>query len=299
MSWIVFALVAPLIFTVVNFIDKLIIEKQVHDPLAMPGFVMLTSFVSGSVLWLLTGSPLLPLGDALLVMFTGALTAVGAAIYFNALSLEETSRIIFFIQLQPVITLVFSYLFLDESISAVQLVGFVLILSGVLALALKDDLRRFSPSRAFWMIVLVDLIWVSSVILFKLVVKSLAFMEVLSYESWGLALGSLLIYLLVPRVRRAFNHTARTVPRRVFGIIFANEFIFVVAKLIGFVAIALGPVALVAVLGGTQVFFGIILGWALTFLAPSAFKEDISRRTLLRKGGLAVVLVAGIGLISA
>ncbi len=299
MNWIVFALVSPLIYTIVNYVDKLIIEKQVRDPLAMPGFVMLTSFISGLVLWVLTGFPLLMLNDALLVMFTGMLTAFGAAIYFNALALEETSRIIFFIQLQPVVALILSYLFLNESISAVQLVGFVLILGGVLALSIKGDLRGFSPSRAFWMIVLVDLIWVSSVILFKAVVRSLSFMDVLSYESWGLTLGSLLIYIFVPRVRRAFNTTVRTVPRRVFGIVFVNEFVFVIAKLAGFVAIALGPVALVSVLGGTQVFFGIVLGWALTFFAPSIFKEDISRRTLARKGALAVVLFVGIGLISA
>ncbi|HEX2907079.1 MAG TPA: hypothetical protein VHO69_09485 [Phototrophicaceae bacterium] len=85
--------------------------------------------------------------------------------------------------------------------------------------------------------------------------------------------------------------------RRAFGLIFVNETVYVVAKLLTFTAAALGPVALVSVLGGTGIFFGIALGWLLTTLAPTLFKEDITRQGLTQKDLLALVLFGGIWLV--
>ena len=77
-----------------------------------------------------------------------------------------------------------------------------------------------------------------------------------------------------------------------------NETVFLAAKLLTLAAVALGPTALVSVLGGTQVFFGIVAGWVLTVLVPSIYREDVARRDLLRKGAVALVLFAGIACIN-
>lgn len=105
------------------------------------------------------------------------------------------------------------------------------------------------------------------------------------------------MYLLVPSLRRSFHVSLKSLRPRGLAFIGINEMLYVTAKLIGFIAITLGPVALVSVIGSTQVFFGILYGWILTTLLPGIFREDISRANLIRKGALALVLFAGIVLV--
>ena len=65
-----------------------------------------------------------------------------------------------------------------------------------------------------------------------------------------------------------------------------------------FVALSLGPVALISVVSSINVFFAILFGWILTLIAPAVFKEGISRDELLHKAVWAIVLFVGIVLVS-
>lgn len=298
MSWLVYALLGPLVFTVVNFIDKLILEKHVRNPSSMPPYIAIMAFLSGCVLWAVTGFPILPLADVLIVMFTGVLTAVGAYLYYRALSMEDTSKIIVLIQMQPVMVLILSFLLLHETISAIQFVGFVFILGAAVALSIRRGIGGIQISKVLGMLLIVNFVWSLSVVLFKFVATSDHFERLLSYESWGFALGGLLIFLFVKAVRDAFRESLRVIPPRTLAIIAVNETIFLCAKLLTLAAVALGPTALVSVLGGTQVFFGILMGWGLTVLAPSIYREEIARRDLIRKGAVALVLFVGIACIN-
>ncbi len=298
MGWLVYALLAPLIFTVVNFIDKLILEKHVHNPASMSPYIAVMAFFSGCVLFVVTGFPTPPLRDVAIVVFTGILVAVGALLYYRALSMEETSKVIVLIQIQPVMVLVLSFLLLHETITAIQFVGFILILGAAITLSAKRGMGGIQFSKILWMLLIVNFVWSLSVVLFKFVANDDHFERFLPYESWGFALGGLLIYLFVRSVRDAFHESLRTIPKQALGIIAVNETIFLSAKLLTLAAVALGPTALVSVLGGTQVFFGIVAGWILTVLVPSIYREEIARPDLIRKGAIALVLFAGIACIN-
>jgi drug/metabolite transporter (DMT)-like permease len=297
-SWIFFALLSPLMFTGINFIDKYIVEREVPDTRAMPIYSSIMAFIAGTVLWVITGFPVLPADMVFILMVTGAMTLFGAALYFNAMGMEEASRIIVLIQMQPVFVLVLSILFLNETITPEQFVGFVLILGAAVAISLNREGGGFKLSRAFFLILLCDVIWSSSVVLFKAIVTETSFNDVLAYESWGLAVGGIILYVLFPNIRRAFHHSISNISRRGLGVLFVGETLFLIAKLINFLAVSLGPVALVSVLGSTQVFFGVLLGAVLTTFAPAVFQEDISRRNLTRKAVLALVLFGGILLVN-
>lgn len=299
MSWLVFALLSPLVFSIVNFGDKFIIENHIKDTRAMPIYSGLVAFFTGCVLFVVTGFPTLPLQDMVLVMITGVMTSIGAALYFTAIARDEASKIIVLIQMQPVIVLVLSLVFLNDTISAQQLIGFVLILGAAVAISLNREVGGgFKLSAAFYLILLCDFIWAGSLVLFKFVSGENQFEALLPYESWGLAFGDLLLYLFVPSIRNAFHQNIKVVSRRALGYLAVNEVFFVAAKLFGLTAVALGPVAMVSVLGSSQVFFGVILGAIFTLLFPTIFSEDISWRNLARKGLLALVMFGGILLVS-
>ena len=124
------------------------------------------------------------------------------------------------------------------------------------------------------------------------------FVPMLVYESWGLSLGGLALYLSFKQVRRAFHANFRLAGRKVVAIIFFNESSYALSKGITFFAITLGPVALVSVLSGTQVLYGYLLGVGLTVLFPTKFHESLRRQDLIIKAVYSLLLLFGIALIS-
>jgi drug/metabolite transporter (DMT)-like permease len=260
MSWLFYAILAPAMFTVIVFVDKHIVEREAPDYRSLVIFTATMSLVFGTLFWIASGFATLPLRDALLVMLVGVLNTWAGYVYFTILVGEQTSNILVLFQMVPVLILALSYVFLRERISPRQLVGFVLML-------------------------------------FKYVVREYAFVRLISYESWGMAVGGLMLYLTVPAVRRSLARNLREMRKLGLGLLALNEGAYIAAKMIALRADSLGPIALVSVLGSTEIFFGLLLGWLLTLAAPDTFGEDIRRESLLRKAGLAVVVFAGVWLV--
>jgi drug/metabolite transporter (DMT)-like permease len=298
MNWLLFALLAPAVYTIVNFTDKYLVEREVPDPRGMVIFTAILSVVSGTLFWVLAGFPIPKPTDALLMMGIGMLIVVAAYFYFAAMTREAASSVIVFLQMTPIAVLVLSFLFLGEKLSGDVLLGFALILGAAVGVSLQQTGGRFKLSPAFFFALVTVVGDSSGKVLFKFVSDDLPFLQIVSFESWGVAFGGLVLYLASPTVRGAFHHNLRTMHKRGFAAVALNETFYVTAKTLSFLAISLGSATLTTVLGGTGVFYGILLGWGLTLLYPLTFKEDISRANLLRKGVLAAVLFVGIILVN-
>lgn len=87
-----FALLSSLVYAVVNFIDKYLIEKKVKDFRGMPIYTAIMGGVMGAFFWLITGLTLLPLYDSLLILLSCILQIFGTALYFKATFKSETSK---------------------------------------------------------------------------------------------------------------------------------------------------------------------------------------------------------------
>jgi uncharacterized membrane protein len=298
MNWLFYALLSPALLTVVQFLDKYIVERAVPDHRGLPIFTGLLSLIVGTLFWLFGGMPTLSAHDALLLMLSGALTIIGAVLYFRAVSLTSASEIIIILQISPVIVLILSFLFLSEALTAPQLIGFLLIFGAALGATFQPGTTRLRLSTAFWLVMGVNLLSAISFIIVKLTSHPATFVEIISYEGWGAALGGMLLYLLTPTIRHAFHHDLAAITRRTLGTLVMNETLFVIAKALGFFAAVLGSASLVSVLASSQIFLGIAFGWALMSFAPAVFREDIRRSSLIRKGLFAVVLFAGVVLLS-
>jgi drug/metabolite transporter (DMT)-like permease len=298
MNWLFIALLAPAIYTVVNFIDKYIVEKHVKDSRGMPIYGTIMGLVMGMIFWVGTGFPTLGFRDTVLSLLTGALTIWGAALYFKAISNENASKIIILFQMTPVIILILSSIFLHDTINAQQFIGFILILAAALAVSSEGKKQKFKLSEAFWLILSVDFLWSITAILAKFTIEANSFQSVLAYESWGIGLGGILLYAGFPSIRKAFHKNLKTIKKRIIGVMFLNEGIFVIAKTLTFLAYSLGPTALVSVIGSSTVFYGILYGWILTLIAPKIFQEDVSKQGLIRKFALSIILLLGIILVN-
>jgi drug/metabolite transporter (DMT)-like permease len=300
MNWVFFALLAPALDSVINFTDKYIVEKEVQDYRGMPIYTALVSVIAGTLYWIFTGFPKLNTHDAGIILLTGVLTIWGLALYFKALMIEETSRIIMFFKAIPIFILIFSWIFLKEGISLIQCAGFIVIFTAVIGVSYekKDNDTGSLLSPGLLLILLADILWAIAAILAKFAITLVSFSSILSYESWGVGIGGALLFLGVPSIRKAFLQTTKSIRKTAFVIMMVNETIFIISRAITFYAYSLGPTALVSVIGGTQVFYGIVYGVALSHIAPDTFREDSSRSGLLRKLCFSALLVLGIYLVA-
>lgn len=298
MNWIFFALLAPALYTTVTFVDKYLIEKHVKDYNAMPIYMGIVAAIAGSLFFIAAGYPFLPMKETLIVTSVGLMTAFALVFYFKALSFEDASNVNMLFLTFPVITLVLSMIFLNEHITIRQFIGFVMILAATMAASARKSKKKFGLSPAFWLIIIHNVLWASSGVLMKYAINVTSFSQVIAYESFGIAIGAIILFFIYPPVRKGFLTTNKNLPDKVRTTIMINEAIGVVAKGSTFYAFSLGPVALVSVLEGTQAFFAIVYGFVLTTIFPSIFAEDISEKTLLRKIFLAGVAIFGISLLS-
>lgn len=293
MTWIIPALIAPFTVTIVNFIDKYVVEKEVKDYRGMPIFVGITGLVVGTAFWFFTGQPILAVRDMLLLLTSGILTVWSSVLYFKAMSLEEASKVIILFQSLPIFILLLSFIFLGERLTYTQLLGFVVILASVIG-ASDTKLKGFQVSPAFWLILGVNVMWAVAAILIKFTVNQNSFYDILSFESWGIGLGAVVLFIFSKGIRGSFIESFTTVGKRVLAIMFTNEGLFVVSKAMMFLAYSLGPAALVSVVNSTTVFFGILFGLVLTIFLPHIIQEDIGKTVLLKKSLFAALLFIGI-----
>ena len=301
MNWLFFALFAPFVDTIILYIDRFVIEREVKDYRGMAIFGSIIGVIAGTLFWAVTGFPLLNLQDSLIIMASGVLNIWGTALYYRSLSLEETSRIIIFFKAIPIIILILSFLFLKETITVMQFVGFIVILTAVVGVSIHGNASQKKQnviSKGLFMILLVDICWALAAIIAKFSIEIASFPKILSYESWGIGIGGLILYVVFPSIRHAFHNTVKSVRKVGLAVMIVNECLYVTSKAITFYAYSLGPTALVSVIGGIQIFYGIASGLALTKIAPKTYHEDISKETLLRKLFFAGVLIVGIYLVS-
>lgn len=299
MNWLTPALLAPILYTIVVLVDKYIVEKQLQHIWGLPLYTTSLGLIFGTGFWLASDRIWLSSRDGTLILLAGAFTIWGGILYFKAMSQETSSVIVVLFQMQPIMVLLLSWLLLGEWITPRQLLGFFLILITAILLSLQPvaaALRQLRLSPAFFWILVADAMWAIAAILFKFVIQTDAFLVGAAYESWGIFLGGLLAAICFPQMRRDFRASLRS-GSRLLGIISLSESLFVIAKFIQLLAITLGPVALVVVLGSAQIFFTLIIASILTLLAPHIFKENLAPRHLATRAFWSALMVLGIWLV--
>lgn len=298
MNWVFLALLAPFVYAINVFLDKYLISAKIPEYRSLPIFGVILAVPVFLILGLLTGFGSVSFKDAFLVLITGAITIWGFSLYLEALIKEDTSIVIILMQLVPAFVAVLSYFTLGETMNSRQFLGFILLLCSSVLISLRKEASGLKVSRGLIYILLADILWSLTYVLVKFASETISFTGLIMYESAGVILGGLLLLILIPAIKKAFTKTINNIKRSVLGLVLFNESLFLGGKIITYLAVVLGPAALVSVLGSTQLFFGVLLGTILTLLLPKVFKEDISRKALIKKVILGSIAFLGIILVS-
>lgn len=303
-KWIIFSLIYPALFASTNFVDKYLLVGI--NAKIMPVYTATVGLIAGAIFFVITGFPILPFMDTFLILTTGVLNTLSLIVYFKALEVSETSKVNILFEIIPLFVLVLGFVFLGEIITTIQFIGFVVVLSAVLVIgyfeessndeiAKTEERNKLSKTEIIAYIMFYNLMFAVSAIIAKFVMNDTSFSAILSYESFGIGLGGVIILVFSKNIRNDFVESKISAKQKFF--VGLNETVYVLAKTCTFYAFSLGPVALVSVIGSIQPFIAVAMGWLLTIMFPNIFQESITRKSLSVKFIAALVIIFGIYLI--
>lgn len=297
MNWLWYAILAYAVYSVTNFTDKFLLEKRVKDPMSVTILNGSLYLLLGTLLFFISGAHILSITNTILLIGGGTFLTFYMIPYFKALTLEDTSRVVPLFLFYPVFTLLFSVLFLHESLRFFEIVGFFLILLGGFVIGTeKISLQIFSLRKALFLMVLASFFYTLSNVIFKFVTVN-NFWTNFSYLTWGSAVGCIIL-LLKKENRLVVKEQLHGITWNTICILIINSSLNLLAEFLAFYAISVGPVGLVSAVNGVQPFIVLLYGIILTFLFPKIIKEDIKKETVLIKIIASVMLFIGIYLIN-
>lgn len=297
--WLILSISAPLMWGMVNVVDKSMRGNFVKSDFAltwMCGVIRLPIIIAISAI---IGFEIPGIEPFLFMLLTGVLWMAPFFLYFKALESEESTKIALLCSLTPVFTLVLSRLILNEQLLANQFFAFAsLLLSGVLASIDTNTNGKIKISKAFWLLLCATFCWALSDVLFK---KYEPFFEKGLFSAMNIdLLGGLIVaffMLLIPKLKEKILTPLKNLNGKVWGMIAASYSLGIIGSIVFAYALTLGKASLTGVLLGIQPLFAFIFSIILSKFSTDFSKENTSKKAMLLKLSSFVLSIIGIVLL--
>jgi drug/metabolite transporter (DMT)-like permease len=285
------AQLASFLYACTNQIDKHILEK--HLDKYGPGTLILYSTLLTSILlvflvatsnywgigfhddfYAIVNLPLVLLrvivGDSsltdqdlniLILSVVSVLNVLVLVCYLYALNREDPVVVIIFYQLVPVFTGVGGWFVLGESISGIQLVAMALILMGTGFVSFKEDANgdRSISWGTIGLMVPASVFWATETVLFKMAALEESLIRSVFFEGVATVAVGVLIFIFVPRYRRAFVASFKLGPK-IFSLNVLNETLYNIGNVaLGYAAL-ISTAAFVMTTNTYQAFYVLVIG---------------------------------------
>jgi drug/metabolite transporter (DMT)-like permease len=223
---------------------------------------------------------------------------IGITLYLRALQGHDASVVAPFFQSSPLFGYALAYLVLGETLSGTQLAGGALIIFGVLSVSIVGGKSR---ERFQWKLAALMLTCGFIMSLSTLIFKAFAIKDEFWATTFWMFAGEALygvVFLSIPSYRAAFMHLLRSNGKALLAINASNELINLGGALANRYALIFAPLAVVQAVGSTTTLFVFAIAVVLTWLFPGMIRENLSPCVFISKGIAAVLVAAGIFLVS-
>jgi transporter family protein len=294
-DWVIVSLVVAVLFALANVLDKLVISKEMRDPVlatVIVGFVSI--IIYGGVSLFVSGIEGIWIGFvfASIMFVAGLLSGFGVYFYYSAIKKSDVSRIITIMALHPLIVLVLAGVILGESLEVLNYLGILLIVLGAGLISFnKINLSKREK-------VVASVLAVASVVFFglrdilsKYVTSSIDVWPLLFWVGLGVFVFGL---FLLGFGFTGFKGKSRKGIRNLVLI----DTLSVSARILLIVAISLGPVSLVVSMANVKPLIVLGLTLILGKFYPKILNEKLSFEGKMRRIFAAVLVVLGAFLIA-
>lgn len=295
-AWIVYALLVPLLYAGVGLFDKFL-RKRYMGTVTLSIFGGLAFLLAFAILPFV-GLPTVPF-VLLPGLLAGALLFASNFPYFQALSIEETSRVVPLWALEAPITLLMAFLFLNERLTTNHYAGFVLIVTGAFIVSAKSVGHVLRLTPAFFLMLLASFFTSAAIILNKWLYNETSFWSVqllLAVGSGAAALLTLaaITVLNIKHLKKAMAHNLFSIKHGALLWLGLRYLTVIAGYLMLNFAVRNGSPSLSIAfvpLAGLYVFVAAV---ALRAFLPNVLKEVVDKKTLLTKAAGIFLVIAGV-----
>lgn len=311
--WILLPILGAVGYSLSRFIRNFLIdtEFQRRDVSALATMTAGSYIIIMVLLFAVFGPEVfnLPMGIIVGMFASGALTVLSQFPQFKALKIAETVEVTIFSQCAPLIALIFGLIFLRQSINGQQLLGFgmIMLAAGILVFAQNNKRTQKLKMRTAGLVLASSAMWIMADIVFTACLGESRELNVVEFAKYFMyfEMGSLITIAVLTIFRPSWQKTLKKVfftKRKGKNLIISliNNIVFAGAETLYKIALMMTPaVALLSVIdqvSGLIVTF--ILGIVLSLFYPKLGREKLTKQILVRHLLAAVLVGAGIILVS-
>ncbi len=292
MNWFFVALAGYFFYAIVTVINKFLLrQRATTKPLVFTfwlGVLSIFTFILAPF-----GLHWPGLAAFLLDVFVGFIFFVALLAFYAALDINEASRAASVIGgLQPVFILLFSFLFLGEKLSWLQMLAFLVLVLGGFLLSLEKGRSGFREGLkglkiVFWAILLGAIYMVFA----KYIFDHQGFVTGFIWIRVGLVLAAVLV-LLRGAWRKMIFSSAHQASEGLGALFVVSKVLASFGSLFVHLAVAWGSVTLVNAMAGTEYVFLFFLVLLLSKKFPQFLREKSSTAIIIQKA-VAILLICG------
>lgn len=294
-TWFLVALIAPAVWAIGNLIDVYLVKTYLPNNSQQEhslGSLVLVSCLVGLLFLPIIAlfQPqvfTIPINHMLFLGLVGIVEGGAILAYLYALHHgDDASSVITWFNSIPVFALILGFVFLKETITQNQIIGFIIVLIGLLLVSIqKNELGIVLKKKVVLFMVLSSIGYAIMTLLFKIGALQESFWIASFWQYVGLTVLGIILFIFVAPYRNAFLQLFKNKGISFYGINLTNELLFVAGTMIANFAALLGPIALVALAGSFQPLWVIGLGSIASLILPAYFDNelDIPKKELLLK----------------
>ncbi|MBT5503197.1 EamA family transporter [Candidatus Falkowbacteria bacterium] len=286
MLWIIFTLIAMLLWTVVNIMDKYIIGHELRDPILVTTVFGFTIYLLFILVAVLNGGVIIPVWMVIMAMLAGIIYSTGLGFYYMAMKKVEVSRLAPMLSTEPLLISAIAFFVFQERLSIMNYIGILLIITGAVLITHRKSEAKSKLFKFYVFAFVAMMFFALRNILIKYVSSGIDFWPMLFWFGIG--------GIVVPLVLLVVHHPHIREKAKVGIIHLCFVAILSGLALIFFTkAISLGSVSLVSALMATKPMLVFFAATFLSFFYPKIILERHSRKVLLKKTMAIGLIVAG------
>jgi drug/metabolite transporter (DMT)-like permease len=304
--WLSIAITSYLINAGVYVADKFLLSKKIHSSITYAFFVGIWSIFNFVIL---AFDPWVPSFKELLIdLLAGMLFLFTLIFWYKALHQSEATRVVPVVgALVPVFSFLFSYIFLDETLSERQFLAFAILIIGGILISVKQTRfyyvkevvnsfkakfgnvlggvhANYQPTQRLLLnSVISALFFAAYYVLIKYIYTTQPFIGGFVWSRLGTFIGVLLIFCVTDFRKNIIEYQKGQKTPKNLSFFFAVRIMAALAFIMLNWAISLGNVALINALQGVQYIFLLIIVLFLSTKFPKIMREETGGGVLFQK----------------
>lgn len=297
MTWLLIGIIPPLLWAVVNHIDKylLVRTKSKFSIEVLMLYSTLFSILVLPIVFFLTKNGLFSEPKYILVqIFGGLLMTMTVFFYLKALNEDETSVVMPLSLLVPVFSYTFSYFLIGETLSVSQMFACLIIIVGsaILSVDLGNKNKISIKYKVLLYIIPATMFQAAQETVFKFASIDNSFGVSIFWFHTGILICGLFLVIFKKGLFVSFIDSIKKRGARIFSLNIVSESVSTVGYVIQNYVLLFLPVALVSSLDSYQPLFVFVLGIISTIFFPNLATENIEKFHLIHKSiGISIIIL--------